>query len=392
MRLRLIVEVIAIIAVAGCGSSSSRAATDTAVTTSPSTTAAPTITPSGVPATPPTSLSTPPTVTSPNSAAPTTAQAEVTVPASTEAPTTTVPALTGNWQSSDVGTDLFLTVSCAARNFCVAINQTDNAYIYNGASWSAPTPADSPYNVKTVSCPSATMCVVADIQGGYSLFNGSTWTQRKNISKEHRSDSIDGLACPTTTFCIAVTNSGAAITFDGRAWSPPTMMDPPAAAAIDAINAGGNGDLPVLHLSCSSAQFCMIVDNLGSAIPYANGAWGPPVQLDTAAGKPEALSCSPDTFCVAAESGSTYFTFDGTTWSAGQTSPQTVFGPLACSSKSFCMTTGNYWSIFDGTTWRSSFGHDSNGQGPSQTFALSCTPDKFCVSAGAYASISLYTP
>jgi hypothetical protein len=390
MRPRVIAVLIAAVAVAGCGSNSSKSATTTAVTSSSSFPAAVS---TSVSTSAPSSESTP-LDTSSTSAAPTSAAASATVPPTTEAPTTTVPALTGTWQSTDVGSSLFVTVSCAASNFCVAINQSDEAYTYDGSSWSAPTPADAPYNVNTVSCPSPTMCVVTDIQGGYSVFDGSTWSERKDVSNENRSDGLDGVACPTTTFCVASTDSGAAFTFDGRAWSGPTMMDPPAAAIVDAINAGGTEDVPTLHISCSSAQFCMVVDTLGSAIPYVDGGWGPAVQLDTGAGpnQLQALSCSADMFCMATGSGSVYFTFDGATWSAGQTAAQTLFGPVACSSASFCMTTGNYWSVFDGATWTSSSGSDSNGQGPSQAFALTCTPDRFCVSAGAYASVSVYTP
>jgi hypothetical protein len=267
----------------------------------------------------------------------------------------------------DGGYDIHL--SCASATFCLAVDANGNSFTYDGSSWS---PALSiGLDATAVSCATSTFCV-ATAGGQSAVFDGSAWAAPATISTV---DQINSVSCPSDSFCMAVSAVGLAYTYGAAGWS----------ASADAA-----APLPLVQVSCASATFCVAVTGTGGAYFY-NGSWSGPATLNASGspGSTDGVSCPVGTtFCMAfGDSGASYTTDDGTTWTANAlgTAAPTVG---SCASATSCVATdGTEVYVLDGTSWTSSAAPGAPGGLHGFPYSVSCPTSSFCVAvdwSGAY--------
>jgi hypothetical protein len=204
----------------------------------------------------------------------------------------------------------FFSVSCPTASFCMAVGNfapgPNQVVVFNGQSWSAPQSIDNnpPDNVVGgVSCLSASLCEVVDAYGRALTFNNGAWAGPVTIDSNH---ALDSVSCASPSFCAAMgnpsfsyTGSEDAVTFDGTAWSAPTAIDSGTARNQTCTNSFVS---PCEGLSCSTASFCMAVDDLNHAITWNGRSWSAPTTLDSPKRLIMAVACAA-LFCVATDSG-----------------------------------------------------------------------------------------
>jgi hypothetical protein len=264
---------------------------------------------------------------------------------------------------ADDGYDIHL--SCSSSSFCLAVDNSGNAFSYDGTSWSA---AASPgLDSVTVSCASPTFCVAA-AGGQATIFDGSSWSAPVTVSA---ADQIVSVSCPSDSFCMAVSAAGMAYTYTSSGWDTGT-----------AFEAG----VPSVQVSCASATLCAAVTTSGAAFLY-DGSWDTGALLNSS-GPMNSVSCPLGTsFCIALSDGS-YYTSDGTTWSAATSLDPGKASVLSCATATYCMMTdGTNVFVLDGTTWSSSPAPGSGLPTHGFPYAISCPTATFCVAvdwSGAY--------
>jgi hypothetical protein len=69
-------------------------------------------------------------------------------------------------------------ISCPSRSFCVAADDTGAIMLWNGSTWTGPTPVipaatQYPGIGVSVSCPSAQFCMIMNADGDYATYTGS---------------------------------------------------------------------------------------------------------------------------------------------------------------------------------------------------------------------------
>ena len=69
-------------------------------------------------------------------------------------------------------------ISCPSRSFCVAADDTGAIMVWNGSTWTGPTPVipaatQYPGIGVSVSCPSAQFCMIMNADGDYATYTGS---------------------------------------------------------------------------------------------------------------------------------------------------------------------------------------------------------------------------
>ncbi len=298
----------------------------------------------------------------------------------------------------------FSSVSCPSATFCAAIDDTGDAYTWNGKTWSKGVVVDSTAasNINdefiSVSCASASFCIAGDDLSGVYTYNGSTWSAVDLLNPSDSSAAVSfSVSCPTTTFCMAVDGNVNYYTYNGTAWSQPQVIN------SNSLNATTIG-----VVSCASATFCEAVYN-DQSVTYNGTAWSAPQTLSLPPGtksgsNPEVsvVSCPAATFCAAG--GTTganvaYLnTFNGTSWSKGQILT-TPLGPqslnaLSCPTTSFCMAGGlDGWVTYNGSSWSKpqTFANAGGpiGTGPLYANSMSCASASFCaeVESNGYADI-----
>lgn len=199
-------------------------------------------------------------------------------------------------------------VSCASTSFCVAVDGGGNAVVFNGTAWSGPQAADDPASwgltsrdVATIACPATNFCVGADPQGNAFYYTGSSWVPLTVISPAGGTppnEYKNAVACSTTTQCLAAQNLGQIAAYNGTQWSAPVPVDP------------GNY---VASLSCPSTTFCAAVDGLlpagfsggndsGDVFLYNGTSWSPARNID-GTGILQSISCPSRNFCLAVDQG-----------------------------------------------------------------------------------------
>jgi len=305
------------------------------------------------------------------------------------------------------GENGLVAVSCASSTFCVAVDNAANAYIYNGATWSAATSFNKSGSViqdLVISCGSSTFCDVIEGEGVYTYngttwsawqkvasselsglscasasfciavtkhgattFNGSTWTALAEIDK---TGELTAVACSSTTNCAAVDNPGYAMTYNGTKWTSPERID---ANRYRQFGVAGTSESVLTAVACNAA-FCMTLDNSGRAFKYTSGGWTAAGVLG--GGAPE-VACSSPAFCVAVDQTGRALTFRSPTWSA----PETIDGStrltsVSCVSEVFCMALDQNGTAlrYNGEKWLVSAKIAAEG-GP----AIACASAAFCM-------------
>src|SRR5271165_3772679 len=98
-----------------------------------------------------------------------------------------------------------LTLSCPVSGFCLAGDDQGRVMGLQGGVWSRPTSV-AHEGLDDVSCAGPTFCVAIDVSGNAYVFNGSTWdggalvTRPLGLSGTSVSDILS--CAPVGTFCL----------------------------------------------------------------------------------------------------------------------------------------------------------------------------------------------
>jgi hypothetical protein len=148
-------------------------------------------------------------------------------------------------------------VSCAAANFCMAVDGFARVGLWNGSSWSAGPSIPGFQFVGSVSCASASFCeAVGEGPSGENaaVWNGSSWSAQATPGGP--STAFDAVSCPAVNSCEAVgTNANQSfqlVTFaerwDGSAWTVQPIPNPSGSQGSD-----------LTSVWCTSATSCAAV-------------------------------------------------------------------------------------------------------------------------------------
>jgi len=147
-------------------------------------------------------------------------------------------------------------VSCAAANFCLAIDGSDTAETWNGSSWSA-APALTGFSpVSSLSCVSASFCeAVGSGPSGQNaaVWNGTSWSDQTTAGTG--GVVLNAVTCVAVNSCEAVgglygagNSTTLAETWDGSTWTLQSTSNPAASQGSD-----------LLSVSCTAASSCTAV-------------------------------------------------------------------------------------------------------------------------------------
>jgi len=155
-----------------------------------------------------------------------------------------------------------MSLSCAKKAFCMAVDGFGRVALWNGSSWSAgptvPLFAQQGSAAEGVSCVSASFCEA--VGGGQSgenaaVWNGSTWSSQATGGPV--SATLNAVSCAAASACEAVgavfgqPDQSLAEIWDGSAWTVQTTPNPP-------VSNGGQGSI-LDSVSCTSAGSCTAV-------------------------------------------------------------------------------------------------------------------------------------
>jgi hypothetical protein len=287
----------------------------------------------------------------------------------------------------------FSSVSCPTTSFCVAVDDTGDAFTWNAKVWSSGVDIDSTAGsnandeLASVSCASPSFCVAGDDFSDVYTFNGSTWSAADQLNSSDSSPAVSfSVSCPTTSFCMAVDGNVNYYTYNGTSWSQPQV-----------INSSTLNSLVIGEVSCANATFCEAVYN-DQSVTYNGSGWSTPQTLPLPPGSNSGsnaevavVSCPTATFCaVGGTTGANVAylnTFNGTSWSKGlalttNLGPQSI-NALSCPTASFCMAGGlDGWVTYNGASWSKpqNFANAGGpiGTGPLYANSISCPSTTFC--------------
>ncbi len=234
-------------------------------------------------------------------------------------------------------------VACTSGPSCLIVDGSGHVSTGDGTNWSTVsalspgTPVAGEPVVGTTSprdaaiaCPSAKFCAVVDSTGNTYTMQGGRWLPTQSLGRSIAAARV-GISCPSNSACVAVVGTSV-LDWNGSSWSleptpwTPLLPDPSGATAI----------------ACPTTSLCAIVN--GSTLSYRNGTktWSSLQTIDPR-GVLDAITCPSASFCVAADSGGSIVTWNGTSWSSPhQVIPQATEYPgigtsLACPSVHYCL-------------------------------------------------------
>jgi RHS repeat-associated protein len=301
-------------------------------------------------------------------------------------------------------------VSCTSSSFCVAVGANGIASIYTG-SWSAGV-VDSGHTLDAVTCTSSTFCVAVDASGYSTIYNGSTWSTPSDIDS---SRNIDALSCSSSSFCVAVDASGYATVYNGSSWSTPSDID--SARSLDTVTcttssfcvaADGSGYTTIYngsswstasdidstrtinHVACPSSSECLAIDTSGYSTTYNGSTWSTPSDID-GSNALEALSCSSASACDATDNAGNVLTYNGSSWSsATNVGASRSLNAISCPSSTFCSTVGASGYATTYAPSSQSWGTPSDVNSTRAIDATTCVSSTFCVAVGASGYATIY--
>ncbi|MHB8263527.1 MAG: hypothetical protein ACYDGY_07255, partial [Acidimicrobiales bacterium] len=138
----------------------------------------------------------------------------------------------------------------------------------------------------------------------------------------------ESVSCTSASFCVAVDNGGNAITWNGATWSSPQSV---------------NEGYQLTSVSCTSASFCVAVDNGGNAITWNGATWSSPIEDSYDL---NSVSCASSSFCVAVGAGGHVLSYNDASWSLPQlidpyNANSSDITSVSCTSASFCVAVDN---------------------------------------------------
>jgi len=223
-------------------------------------------------------------------------------------------------------------LNCTTPTFCAAVPNLNQAVLFNGSAWGAPSTISAAQGFESVSCVGTTWCISIDGEGNSFVYNGNGWSG--NVGAWGAANQI---SCVSSSFCVAV--EGGTSVWDGSSWTQPGDTD-------------NQGQLN--SVSCASATFCMAVDSAGDALTWNGSAFSAPVLVSsepaltgTDASGFTGVSCPTPTFCRAVDSVGRVFGFNGTTWSKGSTIDNGhALSSISCPTVSYCVAVDRSGNAF----------------------------------------------
>ena len=201
-------------------------------------------------------------------------------------------------------------VSCAvpvSAIKCVAVDNLGNALISSAvdatAKWTKQAKIDR-VGLTSVAC-ATKFCIALDVSGRATVFNGTSWSAPSAVAIAK--EALRRVSCAPTS-CIA-TGATTAVQYSGTTWKAPVILDPAH---------------HLQNVSCLSATFCLAVDGSagadGKSFQFNGTTWSKPTPI-VSGGKVGTVACDipysegPDlAFCVAGDTSGNGFRYDGRTW------------------------------------------------------------------------------
>jgi RHS repeat-associated protein len=206
-------------------------------------------------------------------------------------------------------------LSCVSTTFCVAVDTSGYAVIYNGSTWGTPSDIDSTRSVDAVSCVSSTFCVAVGASGYDAIYTGS-WATATDIDSTR---TMDAVVCTSTTFCVTGDTTGYSAKYTGT-WATATDID---------------SSRSIKKIVCESTTFCVTGDTTGYSATYT-GSWATATDVDNSSAL-ESLTCASTTFCVASDSAGNVLTYNGTAWSYPiGVDASRASAAVSCPTSTFC--------------------------------------------------------
>lgn len=261
-------------------------------------------------------------------------------------------------------------VSCASASFCVAVGGA-YAYAWDGSTWSSAA-LDNGHSLKAVDCISSSFCMAVDNAGYAKYYNGSSWNPARTFADSNGGISV---SCTSSTDCVAGTPNGPTYHWSGGLWSSGTSF-----------NAGD-------YVSCVSTGDCFGGDAAGQMWSSTNGGTSfstissPP---GTAGNAFAGISCLTSTFCAATAYKAVMVGAPGAMTATTLASGSASMGPVSCASASFCLAAdiaGNYYT-YDGTSWSAG----SSVLGSAALNSISCPTSSFCMATDTAGQVLTYGP
>ncbi|HEY2640979.1 MAG TPA: hypothetical protein VGI66_13990 [Streptosporangiaceae bacterium] len=275
-----------------------------------------------------------------------------------------------------------LVLSCPTANFCAARFERT---IYTSTSPGSSRPVwrksfTAPQDLNTLDCPSTKLCVA--VSAGKLVSSGDPAARRATwhvVSLGHR---IGYPSCPSASFCAAV--SGGDVV---------TSTHPTGAShAWKITNIDGAARLS--NLTCSSARFCLALDDLDRVAYSTDPASGSARWHFTAAPSTANLidvTCASPVLCLARvqQNGgviatTTHPTDGSVTWQQHTVNGAFIDG-LSCAGPSFCAAATYHGLVAISTDPAASPPHwtSANVDGFTQVNDVACASAKLCLAADA---------
>jgi hypothetical protein len=203
-------------------------------------------------------------------------------------------------------------------------------------------------------------------------------------------DDLDGstlnaVSCATAKFCVVVDNNGDEVTYANGHWSGPRGVDP---------NTPGYG---LTAVSCPTAQFCAAVgadgdDGTGSVVMYNGSSWSSPQTIAPSPPSPEgfiglvAISCASSSFCMAADAYGNAYYYNGSSWSGPASlnlfPSSDALAALSCTKPDHCTAVTYDGNVSFRTGTGSGIWLPPGGGGVSLLSSVSCSTPNACTAVG----------
>ncbi|MBV9593705.1 MAG: hypothetical protein JO147_07925, partial [Actinobacteria bacterium] len=216
-------------------------------------------------------------------------------------------------------------LSCASASFCVAAGSSgpslaDGAVsLWNGSSWSSAQSIDADSGLSDVSCPTTTFCVAIDYSGRASIYDGTSWTTPTAVNPGV--SQLMTISCPAAGACVAGADQGQTVDYAAGTWSAPTSVLRATSSVV---------------VSCVTSTSCVAANYYGDVATRTAAGWSAPNALSPLFNGPSALVCPAADDCQLLDQADWTFRFSGGAWSSPTSLAGSGIRNLSCASSSFC--------------------------------------------------------
>ena len=170
-------------------------------------------------------------------------------PTSSTAPTSTsAPSATWSGPNQVAPAAGFTAVSCPNSSFCVAVDQSGNAFIDNAGTWSTALQVNGNESLTSISCATNSFCMATTTAAKVYNYSGGMWTSTSLTGADGSPANLTSVSCPVAGSCVA-TGEEDAYRFADGAWSTGVVVD--------------SSHANLISLSCPNSSFCVAVDQSG---------------------------------------------------------------------------------------------------------------------------------